>query len=76
MIEVLFFGQLTDITQTGSLVCEVFEDTDRLMHHLKERYPGLSRATFRIAVNNQLINAPVPLKPGNSVAVMPPFSGG
>lgn len=76
MIEVLFFGQLTDITRTSSLACEAFADTDSLIGHMKERFPGLRSAMFMVAVDNTMITSSIPLKPGSRIALMPPFSGG
>jgi molybdopterin synthase sulfur carrier subunit len=76
MIEVLFFGQLTDITGISSLSLDSFSDTDSLLSHLQQRFPDLAKAKYMIAVENHVINSAISLKPGSSIAFMPPFSGG
>jgi molybdopterin synthase sulfur carrier subunit len=75
-MEVLFFGQLTDLTGVTSLSCDHVADTDQLMTQLKEKYPALATATFMVAVNNRMITENTVIEPGSKIAIMPPFSGG
>jgi molybdopterin synthase sulfur carrier subunit len=74
--EVMFFGQLTDITGLARLVVEDVQDTDALKEKLCRQYPALSQAKFRIAVDNKLINNNTVISAGSKIALMPPFSGG
>ena len=76
MIELLFFGQLTDIVGASSLTWEEAPDTDTLVKSLIEKYPALGQSKYRIAVNNKLINSTTHITPGSKIAFMPPFSGG
>ena len=75
-MEVLFFGQLTDLTGVTTLSCDHVADTDQLMTQLNEKYPALATATFMIAVNNRMITGNTVIEPGSKIAIMPPFSGG
>ena len=75
-MEVLFFGQLTDLTGVATLSCDHVADTDQLLAQLKEKYPALATATFMVAVNNHMINRNTIIEPGSKIAIMPPFSGG
>jgi molybdopterin synthase sulfur carrier subunit len=75
-MEVLFFGQLTDLTGVTTLSCDHVADTDQLMTQLKEKYPALATATFMVAVNNRMITENTVIEPGSKIAIMPPFSGG
>ncbi|HMP93587.1 MAG TPA: MoaD/ThiS family protein [Phnomibacter sp.] len=76
MIEVLFFGRLADITQTGRLLVERMVDTQVLLNYLYHQYPALKGARFVVAVDNTVVRVTKPLYAGAQVALMPPFSGG
>ncbi len=75
-ITVLFFGQLTDITQTSQMVIPEVQDSDSLKSVLYSKFPGLSNAKYMIAVDHQIIYMNTKLKPDSTVALLPPFSGG
>jgi sulfur-carrier protein len=74
--EVMFFGQLTDITGNTKLEVEHAKDTDELKEKLFHQYPALAQAKFRIAVDNKLVNDNTAIHAGSKIAFMPPFSGG
>jgi molybdopterin synthase sulfur carrier subunit len=76
MIEVMFFGQLTDLTGTGRIEIEGAADTDQLLRQLIQKFPALSSSTYRIAVNNKMINGNTMIDFESKIALMPPFSGG
>jgi molybdopterin synthase sulfur carrier subunit len=76
MIEVMFFGQLTDLTGTGRIEIEGAADTDQLLRQLIQKFPALSSSTYRIAVNNKMINGNTMIDSESKIALMPPFSGG
>lgn len=74
--EVMFFGQLTDITGAPLVQVDDVKDTDTLRAELCTRYPALTGVRFRIAVDNRIINQNTEITEGSKVAFMPPFSGG
>jgi molybdopterin converting factor small subunit len=76
MIEVIFFGQLTDATGVSSTIVEEVANTDMLINMMKMRYPSLASSTYMVAVNNTMVTETTMLTPGSKVAFMPPFSGG
>lgn len=74
-VKVLLFGRLKEIC--GQSVIEMnANDTDELRQQLWSDYPGLASQTMAMAVNRRLVAANEPLKPGDEVALMPPYSGG
>jgi molybdopterin synthase sulfur carrier subunit len=75
-IELLFFGQLTDITGTTVVMLDHMPNTDTLKHHVFEMYPSLQQAKLMIAVNNKLVTENVVIPDGAKIAFMPPYSGG
>jgi len=77
MIEVIFFGQLTDSTGVSSMMVEEeVANTDMLINLMKLRYPSLESSKYMVAVNNTMVTENTILTPGSKVAFMPPFSGG
>lgn len=75
-LSVLSFGRVRDITGDAPLLMPVQRNTEELQAVLHERYPELSTFPYRISVNRVLIAEPFPLKAGDEVALLPPFSGG
>jgi molybdopterin converting factor subunit 1 len=76
MIEVIFFGQLTDSTGVSSVLVEDVANTETLIDVIKSRYPSLESSKYMVAVNNTMVTENTILTPGSKVAFMPPFSGG
>lgn len=75
-INILAFGQLTDITGQNSWQIADITDTDQLKAMLIEKYPALARSKYLVAVNMEIIRGNVQLNSGDVVALLPPFSGG
>jgi molybdopterin-guanine dinucleotide biosynthesis protein A len=75
-VSVLSFGRGRDIIGDAPLQIPVQKDTEELVAVLHERYPELKALPYRISVNRVLISDPFPLKAGDEVALLPPFSGG
>lgn len=75
-IQVVFFGSITDITNTSQLVINDCIDTQSLMNELISRYPSMATKKYFVAVNQKMIQDNTLLKTGDTVALMPPFSGG
>ena len=75
-INIIVFGQLTDIIGNDNLVVSDTKDTDSLMEQLHKLYPALAGTKFLIAVDKQLITANTKLTNNSTIALLPPFSGG
>lgn len=75
-VNILLFGQLTDITGTDAIVLEDINDSNALMHSLLLAYPALSNAKYLVAVDKNIISSNTPLSDNCTVALLPPFSGG
>jgi len=76
MIDVMFFGQLTDGTGISCVMIEEVANTDILINMMKLRYPALESSTYMVALNNTMVTENTIITPGSKVAFMPPFSGG
>lgn len=76
MIEVMFFGQLTDATGVASIIVDEVDNTDLLIQLMKIKYPSLESSTYMVALNNTMVTENTIIPPGSKLAFMPPFSGG
>ena len=52
------------------------KDIESVKEHLKGLFPELVNYTFRIALNQELIEGNPGLNDGDILAIMPPFAGG
>jgi molybdopterin synthase sulfur carrier subunit len=75
-VNVIIFGQLVDITGTGNFTFENVNDTNQLIQELTNKFPALSNSKFAIAVDKVLVKDNTPLNNNNTVALLPPYSGG
>lgn len=74
-IQLLAFGQIAEITGRSESI-ENALDTDTLKGQLIMQFPGLKDLQFAMAVNKKVISKNTVLKDGDTVALLPPFSGG
>jgi molybdopterin converting factor small subunit len=75
-IKLLLFGILSDTAGSNEIVFNDVKTSDELNQLLLEKYPGLNKVTYRIAVNMEMITENTVLKDGDEVAMLPPFAGG
>lgn len=75
-ITVLFFGQLTSVAGTDSLSLFDVDDTDEVKEKILKLYPSLKNYTYLIALDKKIILGNVALSGNQTLAFMPPFSGG
>jgi len=75
-IQVMIFGQLTDIVNSHELTLTGISDTNSLVRELNNRYPLLAGSRYVMAVDKQTITTNTVLNDDSIVALLPPFSGG
>lgn len=75
-VQVIFFGSIIDITLVDSVLLNNCTDLNSIVNDLIERYPALANKKYFIAVNQKMVHENIKLKMGDTVALMPPFSGG
>jgi len=75
-ISVLVFGQITDITGKGSLKFTDIKSTGELYQLLLKTYPQLESIKYLMAVNKKIIHENTMLMDEDTIALLPPFSGG
>jgi molybdopterin converting factor small subunit len=74
-VNIIVFGQLADITG-NVLSLDNVTDTDSLVQELNKLYPALAKKKYAVAVDKQVVNKNISITSNNTVALLPPFSGG
>lgn len=75
-VKVLFFGVLTEVTQTGLKIYHNVETLGNLMMKIRDEFPEIVNYNFRTSVNSVMVNDDPILNNGDEIALMPPFAGG
>lgn len=75
-INLLFFGQAADITGKAVWNFSGVNNTLELNEKLIENFPALQTIKYSIAVNKKIIRGKTELNNEDTVAILPPFSGG
>ena len=75
-VNIIIFGQLTDITGNPNILLHDIADTDALVKALHKLYPALAHSKYVIALDKKVIIENTMLANNNTVALLPPFSGG
>ena len=74
-VKIQLFGQLKQITGESELFTNA-ADTEELTREMAIRYPGLENLTYLIAVDRNVVQVNTPIKTGQELALLPPYSGG
>lgn len=75
-ITVLAFGQIAAVTGDKLLIDDQIADTNALKLLLEKRFVNLHTIKYSIAVEKKMITENTALKNNDTVALLPPFSGG
>lgn len=75
-IKILFFGSIGALAGKNEMTLENISDVEKVKKHLATLLPDLVNYTFRIALNQELIDGNPVLNDGDVLAIMPPFAGG
>lgn len=73
-IKVLAFGPLVEIVEKEFFIEVV--DTENLLTSLIQQFPLLENRKMALAVNGKITKEVVLLQESDTVALLPPFSGG
>jgi molybdopterin converting factor small subunit len=75
-INLLFFGQLSTLVGSNNMTIENIVDTESIQLYLFKKFPEMENAKFIIALNNEVILKNTVINIGDTLAFLPPFSGG
>jgi len=75
-IDIICFGKIAEMIKAQRIDIADIGTTDELKARLEEQFPALSAIKYKLALNKQIVQQNVNLQPNDTVAIMPPFSGG
>ncbi len=75
-LQIISFGKIAEFLNSQQLNVNEINDTDQLKIYLEKAFPQLATMKYKLAVNKILIQKNIELSNNDSVAIMPPFSGG
>ncbi|RZJ14551.1 MAG: MoaD/ThiS family protein [Acinetobacter sp.] len=75
-IEIVSFGKIAEFLANQKLSLAGVETTEQLRNFLEKEFPPLANIKYKLALNKTIIQETTQLKSGDSIALMPPFSGG
>jgi len=75
-INILSFGSLSEVVAGGPVDNIDLKDSNAFKKYLLSTYPELSDKKFLIAINKNIIQQNTILSEFDTVAILPPFSGG
>ena len=75
-IEIISFGKIADFIENQKMELDGISNTTELANHLERVFPLLGTIKYKIALNKQIVQGEVAIFNEDSVALMPPFSGG
>jgi molybdopterin synthase sulfur carrier subunit len=74
-VKIQLYGQLKQIAGVPELFTDA-TDTDGLTREMAIRYPVLENLDYVIAVDRNIVQENTPIKTGQELALLPPYSGG
>jgi molybdopterin converting factor small subunit len=75
-IYLLAFGQIAEITGKSNWEISEVKDTNSLIKELENEFPALFKMKYSIAVNKKVIQENTAITDKDTIALLPPFSGG
>ena len=75
-INLLAFGQIAEITGKSAWKMAGIKDTNTLIEKLEVQFPALVKLKYSIAVNKKVIQENFTINENDTIALLPPFSGG
>jgi molybdopterin converting factor small subunit len=74
-VKIQLYGQLKQITGASEIVTDA-ADTDGMVKEVAARFPLLDNLTYLIAVDRTIVQVNTPIRAGQELALLPPYSGG
>ncbi len=75
-VKLKVFGKLEELMGAKELLWSLPTDVIALKRELQEKYPSLEKIQFAISVNNKIVIGDGIIRKDDSIALLPPFSGG
>lgn len=76
MIRIKAYGLIADIIGAKEIEADTVPDTELLRQYLIQQYFGLQGKQFAMAIGNKIVSSKQTIHEGNTISLLPPFSGG
>jgi molybdopterin converting factor small subunit len=74
-IKIHLYGMLKQMAGAPAIMADA-TDTDGLIKEMAVRFPALENLTCLVAVDRLVIGSNTPIREGQEIALLPPYSGG
>jgi molybdopterin converting factor small subunit len=74
-VKIQLYGKLKQVTGVSELILDA-EDTDGLLKEFAARFPLIENLPCLIALDRTIVQTNTPIKAGQELALLPPYSGG
>ncbi|WP_316803711.1 MoaD/ThiS family protein [Pedobacter nototheniae] len=75
-IKLISFGKIAEFVTEQNIEIENISNTDELCLFFEKKYPALANMKYKVALNKNLVQQNSKIENMDTVALMPPFSGG
>lgn len=75
-IKVISFGKISEFIKDQKMELAGIRNTDELQAHLEQAFPQLVGMKYKLALNKHILQTQQELRDNDTIAIMPPFSGG
>jgi len=75
-IELISFGKISDFIKNQDIEITDISNTDELKTYLERSFPELANTKYKLALNKDVVQENRNISNHDTVAIMPPFSGG
>lgn len=75
-LEIISFGRIAEVITSQRLQIPGLSNTDELKVYLEKAFPLLSKMKYKLALNKNIVQDNSELKNNDTIAIMPPYSGG
>ena len=78
IVEIKYFGKIADVTQLSDEQIDLKSEVNigDFLSDLVKKYPDLKKEEFKIALNQEFVEADFLIEKNCEIALLPPFAGG
>ena len=75
-LNILLFGVLAEEAGSPKILIEGVHTLEELKEKVKKELPSLSKYSFQVSVNRDIVRGDLKLNENDEIAFLPPFAGG
>lgn len=75
-IQIISFGKISEFINNQDIDVKGVSNTDELKLYLEQSFPDLVGMKYKLALNKNLVQKNIEIQDKDTIAIMPPFSGG